>query len=114
MALNLRLSDYDPASLTYTLYNFAADETGSYSTSSVIQEIEDLIYAYMFSVDEDRWEIIFEAQRLLNEERLFITLAGTHQIQAYRNDRFIFPEDVTHVDIGLLALEGVLNVEVVE
>ena len=114
MALNLRLSDYDPASLTSTLYNFAADETGSYSTSSVIQEIEDLIYAYMFSVDEDRWEIIFEAQRLLNEERLFITLAGTHQIQAYRNDRFVFPEDVTHVDIGLLALEGVLNVEVVE
>ena len=62
----------------------------------------------------DFWEMIYEAQRLLNEERLFITLAGPHQIQAYRNDRFVFPEDVTHVDIGLLAPEGVLYVEVVK
>jgi len=114
MTINRRLSDCDPASLTNTLYTLAADESGYYPTGSVSQEIDDLIYAYMFSTDDDRWELIFEAQRLLNEERLFITLAGTHQIQAYRNDHFIFPGDVTHVDIGLLALEGVLNVEVVK
>ena len=31
-----------------------------------------------------------------------------------RRYAFVFPEDVTHVDIGLLAPEGVLNVEVVK
>ncbi len=114
MAINRRLSDYDPGAMIYTLSIWTADENGLYATGSVSQEIDELIFAYMFSADDDRWEFIYEAQRLLNEERLFITLAGSHQIQAYRNDRFIFPEDVTHVDIGLLAPEGVLNVEVVK
>jgi len=114
MTINRRLSDYDAASLIYTLYTLAADETGYYPPGSLSETIDELIYAYMFSVDDERWDLIFEAQQLLNEERLFITLVGTHQIQAYRNDRFVFPDDVTHVDIGLLALEGILNVEVVK
>ena len=112
MVIDNKISDADPAAMDFWL----SAEMGGFNTSGyVVPGLDEAILAYLYSADEDsRWEEIYEAQRLLNEARLFITLAGPHQIQAYRNDRFVFPEDVTHVEIGLLAPESVLNVEVVK
>ena len=113
MAIDQRLSDTDPVAMESWLSIWATE--GFSTTGGSNPELDDFIYGYMYSADEDvRQEMIYEAQRILNEERWFITLAGPHKIQAYRNDRFIFPEDVTHVDIGVLAPEGVLNVKVVK
>ena len=112
MVIDQKISDPDPAAMDFWL---SAEMGGFNTTGYAMPEMDDAILAYMYSTDDDsRWEMIYEAQRLLNEERLFITLAGQHQLQAYRNDRFVFPEDVTHVEIGLLAPESILNVEVVK
>ena len=112
MVIDQKISDADPAVMDFWL---SAEMGGFNTTGYVVPGMDDAILAYMYSTDDDsRWEATYEAQRLLNEARLFITLAGPHPIQAYRNDRFIFPEDVSHVSLGMLAPEGVLNVEVVE
>ena len=111
MAIDSRISDPDPASMDYWVSSWAA---GSSTTGSSNPDLDDMIYAYMFTPGEERWDYIYEAQRIINEERWFITLAGPHQIQAYRNDRFIFPEDISHQDIGMLAPQGVLNVKIVK
>ncbi len=111
MAIDSRISDPDPASMDYWVSSWAA---GSSTTGSSNPDLDDMIYAYMFTPGEERWDYIYEAQRIVNEERWFITLAGPHQIQAYRNDRFIFPEDISHQDIGMLAPQGVLNVKIVK
>jgi len=112
MVIDSRISDPDPAAMDFWL---SAEMGGFNTTGHVTPGLDDAILGYLYSTDEDsRWEEIYEAQRLLNEERLFIILAGTHQLQAYRNDRFIFPEDVAHHGLGMLAPEGVLNVIVVK
>jgi peptide/nickel transport system substrate-binding protein len=55
---------------------------------------------------------IFEAQRILNEDRPMIVLAGPLQIQAYRNDRFEFPEDTCYADLsGMYGFQGLMNAE---
>ena len=105
MAIDLRISEIDPSQMSVWLSSYAAEPGGINTTGAANPEMDDLVYGFMYTVDEDlRWELLFEAQRLLNEERRFILLAGPHQIQAYRNDRFIFQSEVTYIDIDL---EGV-------
>ncbi len=68
-----------------------------------------------FSTDEDaRWEPMFEAQRMLHEDRPFIIVAGPHQIQAYRNDRFEFPLDTFDDNFGMFTPQGLLDATVPE
>ena len=114
MAIDQRISEMDPTAMDFWLSSWSAEPGGFNTTGMANPEMDDMIYAFMYTPGEERWEYIYEAQRILNEGRRFITLAGVHQIQAYRNDRFIFPEDVTHQDIGMLAPQGILNVEVVK
>ena len=72
--------------------------------------MDGLVYEYWFSADEDaRWEPMFEAQRILHDERPFIIIAGPSRIQAFRNDRFEFPLDTCYDSLGMLTPQGVLN-----
>lgn len=76
-------------------------------------EMDDLVYQYWNSSDpEGRWEPMFEAQRILNEDRPIINLAGVNSIQAYRSDRFEFPLDTCDVAFGMYDPQGLLNAEV--
>ena len=58
---------------------------------------------------EGRWVPMFEAQRIFNEDRPIIILAGPYQIQAYRNDRIEFPMDTCYVNLGMYDPQGLLN-----
>jgi hypothetical protein len=75
--------------------------------------MDGLVYAYWFSPDEDaRWEPMFEAQRMLHDDRPFIIVAGPHMIQAYRSDRFEFPLDTCYDNFGMFTPQGLLDATV--
>ena len=59
-----------------------------------------------------RWEPMFKAQEILNQDRPVITLAGENSIQAYRNDKFEFPKDTCDVGLGMMDPISVLNATV--
>ena len=73
-------------------------------------EMDDLVAAYWFNEDpEARWEPMYEAQKIFADDRPLITLAGQNRIQAYRNDRFEFPEDTCDVSYGIFDPEGLMQ-----
>jgi hypothetical protein len=41
-----------------------------------------------------------------------IMLAGNNMLQAYRNDRFVFPTDTCDVSQGIISPAGLLQAEV--
>jgi peptide/nickel transport system substrate-binding protein len=53
-------------------------------------------------------EAIFEAQSLIYNERPFIVLAASTEVQAVRNDRFEFPELTCHLAEGRMVFTNVL------
>ena len=113
MAIDVALGDIDPASMDYWHSCWAAD-AGGYSTSGYCnEEMDALVYEYWFSADEQaRWVPMFEAQRMLHEDRPFVILAGPYQIQAYRNDRFEFPADTCYDGFGIFTPQGLLDASV--
>lgn len=110
MTIDVALGNIDPASMDYWHSCWSA-EPGGYSTSGYCnEEMDGLVYDYWFSADEEaRWEPMFEAQRMLNEDRPFIIVAGPYKIQAYRNDRFEFPLDTCYDNLGMFTPQGLLN-----
>ena len=72
-----------------------------------------MVYEYYFSDDlESRWEPMYKAQEMFNQDRPIINLAGQNSIQAYRNDRFEFPTDTCDVSLGMMSPAGLLNATV--
>ena len=109
MAIAWRTPDIDAAGMEFWFSCWAADWGFNYS-GYCNEDFENLINEYRFSDDLDgRWVPMFEAQRIFNEDRPIIILAGPYQIQAYRNDRFEFPMDTCYVNLGMYDPQGLLN-----
>ena len=110
MTIDVALGNIDPVSMDYWHSCWSA-EPGGYSTSGYCnEEMDGLVYDFWFSADKKaRWEPMFEAQRMLNEDRPFIIVAGPHKIQAFRNDRFEFPLDTCYDNLGMFTPQGLLN-----
>ena len=115
IALDTQVRDIDPASMDFWFSCWSA-ESGSAALNFpgyCNEEMDDLVYEYWNSTDmEGRWEPMFEAQRLLNQDRPIIILAGHNSFQAYRTDRFEFPLDTCDVDFGMFSSQGLLNTRV--
>jgi ABC-type oligopeptide transport system substrate-binding subunit len=74
------------------------------------EEKDGLVYEYLNAPDfESRWEPMFRAQEMLNQDRPIIILAGPLQIQAYRNDRFEFPLDTCYCCQGMYDPPGLFG-----
>jgi len=110
MTIDIALGNIDTGAMDYWHSCWAA-EPGGYSTSGYCNEaMDELVYAFWFSADEEaRWEPMFEAQKMLNQDRPFIIIAGPHKIQAFRNDRFEFPFDTCYDNLSMFTPQGVLN-----
>jgi len=111
MTIDIALGNIDPVSMDYWHSCWAA-EPGGYSTSGYCNEDFDfLVYDYWFGTDKAaRQEANFAAQQMLHDDRPFIIVAGPHQIQAFRNDRFEFPFDTCYDSFGMFTPQGLLNV----
>lgn len=112
LAIDTETHDIDPASMDFWFSCWSAD-SGSAALNYpgwCDEEMEGLVYEYWFSTDPvERWEPMFAAQEILNQQRPIINLAGLNSIQAYRNDRFEFPLDTCDVDYGMFSSQGLLN-----
>ena len=72
-----------------------------------------LVYEYWNSTDlEARWEPMWRAQEILNQERPMVILGGHNSFQAYRTDRFEFPMDTCDMDFGMFSAYGLMNTKV--
>lgn len=114
MAMFLDTGDVDPAVLDYSFSCWAAEAgAGALNFAGYCnEEVDELNYAFWFSDDpEGRWEYQFEAQRILNQDRPLIMLAGNNMIQAYRSDRFELPTDMCDVSMGMVSPAGLLGAE---
>jgi ABC-type transport system substrate-binding protein len=115
IALDTQVRDIDPASMDFWFSCWSA-ESGSAALNFpgyCNEEMDELVYEFWNSTDmEARWEPMFEAQRLLNQDRPIIILAGHNSFQAYRTDRFEFPLDTCDVDFGMFSSQGLLNTKV--
>jgi peptide/nickel transport system substrate-binding protein len=115
MAIDTEPHDIDPASMDFW-YSCWSAEVGSGAMNFpgyCNEEMDNLVYEYWYSDDlEGRWEPMFKAQEILNQDRPIITLAGQNSIQAYRNDRFEFPMDTCDVGLGMMDPASVLNATV--
>ena len=115
LAINTATHDIDAASMDFWFSCWSAD-SGSNALNYpgyCNPEVDDLVSAYWYSDDPDgRWDFMYEAQRIMAEERPFITLAGKNSIQAYRSDRFEFPLDTCDVGFNMFGPEGLLNATV--
>ena len=77
------------------------------------EEMDELVAEFWYSDDlEGRWEPMFKAQEILNQDRPIIILAGQNSVQAYRNDRFEFPMDTCDVGLGMMDPLSLLNATV--
>jgi peptide/nickel transport system substrate-binding protein len=115
MAINAATHDIDAASMDFWFSCWSA-ESGSNALNYpgyCNPEMDDLVYEYWYSDDpEGRWEPMYEAQRILADDRPIITLAGQNTIQAFRNDRYEFPFDTCDVAFNMFDPEGLLQATV--
>jgi peptide/nickel transport system substrate-binding protein len=116
MAIDLRTPETNPSAMDFWLGCWAA-EPGPFTFNApgyCNEEMDEAVFGYIYSNDPEAGKAsIFEAQRILNQDRPMIVLAGPLQIQAYRNDRFEFPFDTCYADIsGMYGYQGLMNAEV--
>ncbi|MFC2029633.1 ABC transporter substrate-binding protein [Chloroflexota bacterium] len=115
MALDGDAHDIDPASMDFWYSCWAADAgSGALNYAGYCnEEMDGLVYEWWYATDpEARWEPMYQAQEMLNQDRPFIILAGQNSLQAYRSDRFEFPLDTCDVSLGMMSPQGLLNATV--
>ena len=115
MAIDGDSHDIDPASMDFWYSCWAADAgSGALNYPGYCdEEMDELVYEWWYATDpEARWEPMFRAQEILNQDRPIIILAGQNSLQAYRNDRFEFPFDTCDVSLGMMSPQGLLNATV--
>jgi peptide/nickel transport system substrate-binding protein len=115
IALDTERRDIDAASIDFWFSCWSA-ESGSAALNYAgycNEDMDNLVYEFWNSTDmEARWEPMFQAQAILNQDRPIINLAGHYSFQAYRTDRFEFPLDTCDVDFGMFSAHGLLNTKV--
>lgn len=117
MAIDTEPHDIDPASMDFWYSCWSADAgSGALNFAGYCnEEMDELVYAFWYSDDlEGRWEPMFQAQEMLNQDRPIVILAGQNSLQAYRNDRFEFPMDTCDVGLGMMDPLSLLNATVKE
>ncbi len=114
LLLNAAPHDIDPAAMDWFFSCWGADIGDTINNSGYCNpELDNLVYEFWYSNDLDaRWEPMYEAQRIMAEDRPIIVVAGANSIQAYRNDRFEFPLDTCDISFGMFGSEGLLNATV--
>lgn len=115
MAIDTEPHDIDPASLDFWFSCWSADVgSGAMNFPGYCnEEFDELVYEFWFSDDlEGRWEPMYKAQGILNQDRPIINLAGENSIQAWRSDRFDFPRDTCDVGLGMMDPESLLQATV--
>lgn len=104
---------YAPFQMDFFMSCWSADVGTGYQNlpGYCNEEFDTLVQTAYHALEEDTFEeALFEAESILNREKPFIILAGTSQVQAVRNDRFEFPEEICHVDLGgWLSYSSVMN-----
>jgi peptide/nickel transport system substrate-binding protein len=104
MIYNMYTDIDGPMHMDYTISCWAAEAgaVGRNYPGWCNEEFDDLMYTAYNEFDEEAFkEALFEAERIMNEEKPFITLVGINNVQSYRNDRFEFPvEGVCHESEG--------------
>jgi peptide/nickel transport system substrate-binding protein len=109
LSINTRFPDFDAGGMDFWFSCWAAELGFNYS-GYCNEEKDDLVYEYLNAPDfESRWEPMFKAQEMLNQDRPIIILAGPLQIQAYRNDRFEFPLDTCYCCQGMYDPPGLFG-----
>lgn len=111
LALGTIRPDVDPGVLDWFYSCWSADSgaSGNNYAGYCSEEMDSKVAEYWFSSDpEASWNAMLEAQRILNNDRPFITLAAKNSIQAYRSDKFEFPSDACHWT-GIIGSQGLLN-----
>lgn len=79
------------------------------------EEFDELIIQLLEKVDPaERLEALSKVSQKLNEERPFIMIAGENTMQAFRSDRFLFPQDYCPGTQGMWDWYSLLNASVVE
>jgi peptide/nickel transport system substrate-binding protein len=115
MAIDGDSHDIDPASMDFWYSCWSADAgSGALNYAAYCnEEFDALVYEWWFSTDmEARWEPMYQAQEILNQDRPIIILVGQNSLQAYRSDRFEFPLDTCDVSLGMFSPQGLLNATV--
>lgn len=111
LAIGTMKPDIDPGALDfyYSCWSADAGTSGNNAAGYCNPVVDDKVAEYVYSSDpEEALEAIFEAQRIMNEDRPFITLAAVNSVQAYRSDRFEFPSDTCHWT-GIIGSQGLMN-----
>jgi peptide/nickel transport system substrate-binding protein len=115
LALDTEVRDIDAASMDFWFSCWSA-ESGSAALNYAgwcNEEFDELVYEYWNSTDlEARWEPMWRAQEILNQERPMVILGGHNSFQAYRTDRFEFPMDTCDMDFGMFSAYGLMNTKV--
>jgi peptide/nickel transport system substrate-binding protein len=114
LAIGSMKPDVDPGVLDWYFSCWSADAgtSGNNYAGYCSEEMDAKVAEYWYNADPDAaWEAMFEAQRILNQDRPFITLAAGSSIQAYRSDRFEFPSDTCHW-AGIISSQGLVNAKV--
>jgi len=93
MALRLRAADPDPAIIDYQWSCWAAAAGTGNATGYCNPEVDDLIFKTITATGQDRLPPLYEAERIFARDRPLLLLAGENAVQAYRNDRFAFPDN---------------------
>jgi peptide/nickel transport system substrate-binding protein len=87
-------ADIDPAAFDFYLSCWSA-EAGSGAlnrTGYCNPEVDDLTYLYITTPNRDEArDYIYQAQEILHNDRPFLTITGDFLIEAFRTDRFDFP-----------------------
>ena len=115
MAIDAEPHDIDAASMDFWYSCWSADSgSGALNFAGYCnEEMDGLVYECWYSDDpEGRWEPMFQAQAILNQDRPIIILAGQNLLQAYRSDRFEFPLDTCDVGLGMVDPLSLLNATV--
>jgi peptide/nickel transport system substrate-binding protein len=90
IALRLRAADPDPA---ITDYIWTCSAGSSNASGYCNPAVDDLIAKSDAAIGQDRLPPLFEAERIFANDRAVLLLAGVNAVQAYRNDRFVFPDN---------------------
>jgi len=94
MMIRFDTTDPDPTSADFWLSCWSSEGGAGNVSGYCNPEYDALIYKQLTALGkEERLVSIFEMQRILASDRPVITLVGENATQAYRNDRFVFPED---------------------
>jgi len=94
MIIRFDTTDPDPTTMDFWLSCWSSEGGAGNVSGYCNPEFDNLLYGQLSAAStEERLQMVFEAQRILAQDRPFITMVGETTFQAYRSDRFTFPDN---------------------